>query len=200
MGKMRKQEFLCALKKRLAKLPPKEAAERLNFFSEMIDDKIEDGLSEEAAIFEIGSSEKIAAEILVEAPLMRAMDFKRKRTVGIGIMLLIILGSPVWLSLIIAAFAIVISLYAALVSIVVSLWAVFVSFVASALASVIAGVFFAACGNALQGVAFISAGLVLAGLAILLFYGCKEATQGTVALTTQGASQIKSLFGRMVGR
>ena len=193
---MRKQEFLHALKKRLSGLSAKEATERLNFYSEMIDDKIEDGLSEEAAVRDVGTTEKIAAEILAEAPLVRTTGKEHGRGVGAGTVLLLVLGSPVWLSLLIAAFAVVISLYAVLFSLVISLWSVLVSFIAAAPASVIVGIAFAVCGNALSGLATVGAGLTLAGLAIFLFFGCKAATRGSVELLKWSGRQIKKPFVR----
>lgn len=193
---MRKQEFLYTLKRRLSGLSAKEAAERISFYSEMIDDKMEDGLSEEAAVFEVGSAEKIAAEILAEAPVLSLANAKPTKNFNTGTLILLVLGSPIWLSLLIAAFAVVISLYAVLFSVIISLWAVFVSFVAAAPAGVIVGTIFALCGNALSGVATVSAGLVLAGLAIFLSYGCKAATKGSVELLKWSVKQIKKPFIR----
>ena len=197
---MRKREFLYALKRRLSGLSARETAERLNFYSEMIDDKIEDGLTEEAAVLEIGSTEKIAAEILADAPLIKTTGTKGGKTLSAGAIFLLVLGSPVWLSLLIAAFAVIISLCAALWSVVISLWAVFVSFVAAAPASVIAGIIFALCGNALSGVATVGAGLVLSGLAIFIFYGGVAATKGTLLLAKWGGRCIRSCFVRKVSR
>lgn len=42
---MNKNEFLSALKARLSALPPNELEERLEFYSEMLEDRIEEGLS-----------------------------------------------------------------------------------------------------------------------------------------------------------
>ena len=57
-----------------------------------------------------------------------------------------------------------------------------------------AGIGFAISLNSLGGVALIGAGLVCAGLAIFLFYGCKEATKGTALLTQKIALGIKKCF------
>ena len=46
---MSKQEFLDQLRARLSGLPRQDVIERLNFYSEMIDDRMEEGLSEEDA-------------------------------------------------------------------------------------------------------------------------------------------------------
>ena len=47
---MNKQEFLSQLRKGLAGLPQNDIEERLAFYGEMIDDRIEEGLSEEEAV------------------------------------------------------------------------------------------------------------------------------------------------------
>ena len=47
---MQKQAFLDALRSQLAGLPEAEINERLNFYSEMIDDRMEEGLTEEEAV------------------------------------------------------------------------------------------------------------------------------------------------------
>ena len=44
---MRKQEFIAVLRKKLSALPRRDAEERIAFYSEMIDDRIEEGLLEE---------------------------------------------------------------------------------------------------------------------------------------------------------
>ena len=50
---MNKQEFLSRLRKQLKGLEDKE--ERITFYSEMIDDRMEEGLSEEEAVAAVGS-------------------------------------------------------------------------------------------------------------------------------------------------
>lgn len=107
---------------------------------------------------------------------------------------LLILGSPIWLSLLIAAFAVLLALYIVMWSVVISLWAVFACFAASAVAGIPAAVILVFEGEVLQGVALIGAALVLAGLAIFLFFGCKGATKGVLTLTKQAATAIKKRF------
>ena len=47
---MNKQEFLDALRRALSGVPLEEIEERVGFYGEMIDDRIEEGLSEVAAV------------------------------------------------------------------------------------------------------------------------------------------------------
>ena len=66
---MNKQEFLMRLREGLSGLPQNEIEERLTFYSEMIDDRIEEGLSEEQAIGEIGDIDEIISQIVADIPL-----------------------------------------------------------------------------------------------------------------------------------
>ena len=50
---MTKAEFLSVFKKKLSALPRKEREEGLSFYTEMIDDRMEEGLSEEEAVAEV---------------------------------------------------------------------------------------------------------------------------------------------------
>lgn len=47
---MRKEEFLAALRTALGKLPEQEILASLDFYAEMIDDRMEDGATEEEAV------------------------------------------------------------------------------------------------------------------------------------------------------
>lgn len=195
---MGKEAFLAQLRKSLAGLPKDDIEERLSFYGEMIDDRMEDGLTEEAAVAEVGSIEEIAAQAITEIPLAKLAKerIKPKHRLRAWEILLLVLGSPVWLPLLISAFAVVLSLYVSLWAVIVSLWAVFVSVIACAIAGVLAGVGFICTGKIPSGFAMIGAALVCAGLAIFLFFGCNLAAKGTVQLARLFILWIKHLFIR----
>jgi uncharacterized membrane protein len=71
---MKRQEFLDALSKSLSGIPKHEIIERLNFYSEMIDDRIEDGLSEEDAVADIGTVSFIALQMTNELQIQNISD------------------------------------------------------------------------------------------------------------------------------
>ena len=199
---MRKYEFLEALRGRLYGLPERELSERLAFYGEMIDDRMEEGVPEEDAVSAIGPVEQVAEQILSEIPLARLAKekIKPRRSPAAWEIVLLALGSPIWLSLAIAAFAVLISVYAVLWSLIVSVWAVFVSLAASSLGGVLGGVGFALAGEALAGLALIGAGIVCAGLSILLFFACIGATKGIVWLTGRIALGVKKCFLKKEGK
>ena len=193
---MNKQEFLDQLRLELSGLPKEDLEERLNFYSEMIDDRIEDGLSEEEAVNEIGPSEEIASQIIAETPLSIIVKerVKPKRRLKAWEIVLLILGAPLWIPLLIAAFAVLFSLYIVLWSLVIALWAIDVAFIAASVAGIAGGCILLIKGERLSALMSFSIGLIMAGLSIFLFFGCKAATKGTVVLTKKMGLGIKTLF------
>ncbi len=75
---MTKIQFLLTLNKSLSGLPQDEIEERLTFYSEMIDDRMEEGLSEDEAIAAIGSVEEIVTQSVEEIPLTKIVKNKVK--------------------------------------------------------------------------------------------------------------------------
>ena len=195
---MKKQEFLAALRARLSDLPIADAEERLLFYSESIDDRMEDGLAEEEAVTAIGSADEIVEQILAEIPLARLVKEKvrpRRRLQGWEILLLAI-GAPIWLSLAVSALAVILSLYAALWAVVISLWAVFASLAACAFGGLAVGIGLAVGGYTFTGLTLLSAGLVCTGLSILCFLACGGATKGTAILAKKLVLGMKFAFIR----
>lgn len=195
---MTKQAFLAELRARLEGLPQEEVKERMIFYAEMIDDLMEDGFSEEEAVAKLGSAEDAAARILAEIPLplMIKERIKPKRRLRAWEIVLLAVGSPIWVSLLIAAAAVVLALYVSLWAVIISLWAVFGSLAASGLGGILGGAVLIAQGNVFSGLALIGAGLVCLGLAVLAFLGCREGTKGVLGLARKGVYGIKKCFVR----
>lgn len=193
---MSKQEFLARLRKGLSGLPQEDIEERLGFYSEMIEDQMEEGISEEEAVSAVGAVDEIVAQVVAQTPIARIAKerIKSKRWPSAGQIVLLALGSPLWLSLVIAAFAVIFSLSISLWAIIISFWAVFSSLIGCGFGGVIAGVIFAGSGNVLSGIAMLAAGMICAGLSIFMFYGCKAATKGCLILTKKLAAWIRKCF------
>ena len=191
---MTKLEFLIRLKDRLNGLPENEKEERVNFYAEIIDDKIEDGLLEEKAVEEVGKIDDIVAQILADYSIIQlaTQKIKRNRRLKSSEIVLLSVGSIVWLPLLISAIAVAFSLYASVWAILVSLWAVFGSFVATSIASLPFGIVYFVLGNLPVGLFIISASSVLAGLSIFTFFACKYLTALTLLVTKKVLTKIKS--------
>ena len=192
---MTKQEFLAALGGALSVLPQEEREERLSFYGEMIDDRIEEGLPEEEAVAQIGSVDAAAAQILGErTPVAAVKEDKPKRKTWQTVLL--ILGAPVWAPLLIAAAAVVFAGFIVLWALIVSLWALFASLAAGGVGGIAFGITYAAVGEraGALGIGTLAAGLIQAGLAIFLFFACKAATAGMARLTKKFALWLKKRF------
>lgn len=193
---MKRLEFLLQLRERLSCLPQDDMEERLTFYNEMIDDLLEEGLSEQEAVAQIGNVNEIASQILQDTPLSTLVKerIKPKQRMKPWQIVLLAVGSPLWFSLLMAALAVGICLYTVLWVLVICLWAVFAAVAACALGGMVGGGIFAASGNRLAGIATIGAALVCAGVSIFLFCGCKAATKGAARLTGKIISATKRCF------
>lgn len=178
---MKKIEFLIQLRDRLAGLDESEILESLEYWGELIDDRMEEGMNEESAVASVGTPAAAAGAILSEKPIAKLVKarVKPKRRLAVWEIVLFWVGSPIWLSLIIAALAVVLSVYVSIWAVVVSIWAAEFSFAVTALATPVLAI---VSGNVGVALFYLGAGLLLAGLAIFLFYGCKATTRGAVWL------------------
>lgn len=193
---MNKQEFLEQLRKGLSGLPKDDISERLTFYGEMIDDRMEEGVPEETAVREIGTVDELVSQSIADIPLGKLVKetITPKKKLKAWEIVLLVLGSPIWLSLLIAVLAVILSVYVVLWSAIVALWAVFTAVAACGLAGIAAGVYFAVGGNVLTGIAVIGAGIACAGLSVFLFFGCMAATKGILKLTKKLSVFIKNRF------
>lgn len=196
MENMCKEEFLKALREGLNGLPQADIDERLTFYGEMLDDRMEEGLSEEEAVAAIGPVDQVINEIVAETPLTKIVKekIKPKRQLKPWEIVLLVLGFPLWFPLSIVAFVLVLVFYIVLWVLVICLWAIELSLWVCALAGVAAAVLYMARGYVGFGIMLFGAGLFLAGLSIFLFFGCKAATVGTAKLAKKIVHGIKRLF------
>ena len=66
---MTRRQFLNDLYRRLGSLSTEEAEEHLTYYAEMLADRMEEGMTEEEAVAELGGTDRIIARILEEIPL-----------------------------------------------------------------------------------------------------------------------------------
>lgn len=169
---MNKDEFLNDLCHALKGLPYEEVNKTLDYYSELIDDAVEDGADEKTFIAGLEDVETIAERITDETSIRKlvAREVKGKRF-SVPAIILIIVGSPVWLSILIAVAASLLALYVSVWSVVVSFFAADVAFAASAVLAVVAMPFVFAESVA-KALFFLGTAIACAGIAILGFFGC----------------------------
>ena len=196
---MNKQQFLEVIRDKINGLPQSDIEKSLEFYREMIDDRIEDGFTEEEAVEAMGSIDDIAAQIFMDTPLPKLVKAKVRpsRALRTWEIVLLILGSPVWVPLLLAACIIFLAIYVVIWSVVIVLYAADLCFAAAGITGIIAGTFLASGGNASQGLILIGAGMVCAGIAILLFFACNQVA---IAVAKLGKMIIRSTKSRFIRR
>ena len=193
---MNKNEFLATLRERLNGLPEEDIIKSMDFYGEMIDDRMEDGMSEAEAVSDLGNIEDIISQILSEVSLPKLVKekVKPKRELKTLEIILLILGAPLWIPLVAAVILTVLTIY-------LSVWSVIISLYAVDLAVAICGLIFIGLAVALLvdgqfapcGILF-GAGLVFLGLSILLFFGFNLVTKGILWLSKKALIGIKGWF------
>lgn len=202
---MNKIEFMEELYHLLKPLSKADRQQHLDFYTEMIDDRMEDGISEAEAVAVLGSPADIAAQILGDMPP------KKVRKYPVWAIILIVLGSPLWITLLLATAAVVISvaisLVAVYIAVFISLWAVIAALYATDLglllgflAGIAGGVFYLLQSVTAPGIAFLGAGLVCAGCAVLLFFLCNLLARQFWRLNKWSALKIVGIFRRKGGK
>lgn len=195
---MDKLDFLLKLEEALSQLPEEDRQASIEYYAELIDDRIEDGMPENEAVESLGLVEKIAEQILMDMPLGKLVKSKvknRRKMRGWEITLLI-LGFPLWFPILVAVLAVIFSVYVSLWSAVISLYATFVALAASALGVIFGGVALCIFSGIPQGLFLLGVGLICAGLALLFLPVCNLAAKGMVWIGKKLLLWIKSWFIR----
>lgn len=172
---MNKTGFLDELYRLLGTLPKAERQQHIDYYEEMIDDRMEDGLSEEEAVAALGSAADIATQILGEIPP------KPARKIRVWAVVLIVLGSPIWLMLLLSIATVVLCIVASIVTVYLLIWACIatlycgvLALLAGAFAGIAGGVHYLIGGITAPGILFLGGALVCIGSSIVLFFICNK--------------------------
>lgn len=188
---MKKSDFLKELRVKLRDIPDADAMASIAYYGEIIDDRMDEGLSEEEAVAAVGNVDTIAQNIIAELPVIPPA--KQNRRLRWWEITLLILGFPVWFSLLVAVAAVVFSLWISLWSVVISLYATAIALGASAIGCILGSFFMIADGIGAVLVVWGGA-LVCAGLTILMFMLSNLAAKGLISLTKLTWKGIKRSF------
>ncbi len=198
---MTKNEFSAALREALFGWPEADVARTLEYYEEMIDDRIEDGMPEEEAVAAMGSIGDILNTVAADAPLPTLVKarVKPRRPLRAWEVVLLILGSPLWLTFLLAALCLVLAGYAVLWALIITLWAVAAALLVCGGAMIVPTVVYAVQGNLPAVIFAIGCGAVLCGVGLLLGVAARFTTKGCAALMRVTGRGIKRLFVRKDG-
>lgn len=194
---MTKTQFMATLGARLARLPSEDVAKTLEYYAEMIDDRIEDGLSEAEAVAAMGEMDEIVKNAIDEMPLMHlvAERIKPKRTLRAFEIVLLVLGSPIWLSVAISLVAVFLSVYASLWSVLIGCYAGVVGgLVGGTVGGLGAAMLFVIKGSAVSAVLMLGGAFASFGIFVPLCLCLNKLTVLVACWSKRFLCFVKSLF------
>lgn len=167
---MNRKTFFYELRKGLSGLPKNDVEKTIEYYNEMIDDRIEDGLSESEAVASIGSVEQIVPQILADASLPQLVKerLSNKRKLRGWEILLLILGFPLWFPLVLTGLVLFFTFFLVIWILILTFYSIVLSFCIAGISSIVFSVISFGTGEFTQGLLWLGAGLLLVGLAILL--------------------------------
>ena len=187
---MNKQEYLEAIRSRISAMPADDVNRFMDYYSEMIDDRVEDGLSEEEAVADMGSPEAAVEQILEEMPLTKLVKekIKPKHELKALEVILIVLGSPVWIPLLITAAVLLLTLWIVAFALLISFYAV------AGIGGLICTIPLFVAHSPYTAVLMLGAALIGVGIAILFVVSVKPVTVGIFKVCKASVNGIKRMF------
>ena len=160
----------------------------------MIDDRMEDGLSEEDAVADMDAPDDVVDQILADMPLTKLVKEKIKPSHRLKAweIILLILGSPIWAPLLLTA--IVIAMAVVILALLLSFYAIVLSMAVAGIGGLLGVIPFFVTQNVPAALFMLGAAFAGIGLAILFIVAVKPVTIGIFKLYKASVNGIKRMF------
>lgn len=191
---MSKQDYIRALNRALRRIRADEREKFLSYYAELIDDMTDGGMDEWEAVAALEPVEVVAGPILEDAAAQGLLKAKRNpMTIA-----LLVIGSPLWLSIMLVFLAL-------LLVVVVLVWALAVCFCAVEVTFALGGLFglfmmfYCFSDGLISIIGFLGGGLILTGLALLLFFPLMKLLKLMAVETVKCGKGIINYFTKKAG-
>ena len=191
---MNKTEFTEQLRAALKGLAEEDLKKSVDYYEEMIDDRMEDGIPEEEAVNGLGSIDEIKNKILKEIPIVNIVKEKIKPKRGLAgwEIALLVIGSPVWVPIVLSLIITGLSIYMTFWIIILSLYVTDLSLFLSGILGIVAA--FMQTNGFATGLFLSGIGITLTGVSVLLFFGFNQITKWMFILSKKFVLWLKKLF------
>lgn len=191
---MNKTEFTEQLRAALKGLSEEDLKKSVDYYEEMIDDRMEDGIPEEEAVNGLGSIDEIKDKILKEIPITNIVKekIKPKRSLAGWEIALLVIGSPVWVPIVLSLIITGLSIYMTFWIIILSLYVTDLSLFISGILGIVAA--FMQTNGFATGLFLSGIGITLTGVSVLLFFGFNQITKWMFILSKKFLLWLKKLF------
>ena len=177
---MNRNQFIDILARKLSKMPEKELKQTIDYYYEIISDKMNDGMTEEQAIESLGSLDEIVTDTLSDASdsceTVKEKKESKWKNITIGATAII------WVPVLIGLFGGLIALYISLWAIVISLGAITLATGVGTLVSIL-GIVDICTGAVASGLTIISMGIGSLGLSFIFYTITVYSGKGMILLT-----------------
>lgn len=191
---MNKQEYLAQLRAALACLPEGEIEESVAFYAEMIDDRVADGLTEEEAMAQLDDPKAAARAIIADLPVVPRTVVRTKQRNRVLYWTLVILGSPLWLTLLLAAGMLVLAGLLTIWCLILGLWLLAAGLLAGGPLGIGVCLWALAVGQPAYGVFELGSGLLCFGLGLFCLHGAVAASKTLMQVSRQWIAKAKAPF------
>ncbi|MBR3988402.1 MAG: DUF1700 domain-containing protein [Clostridia bacterium] len=186
---MTKNEFTKVLKSKINHLPKSERRKILQYYYEMISERMEDGMTEAEAIDALGNIDELLSEYS-PAP----SEPRRGVRLRAWHIIMLIIGAPLWISLVAAMLCIMLAFYIIIWVLVICFYVVFAALAASGFALTMASFLSFFYGGAPYFFLLFGAGAFLSGLAIMWLIVCNLFAKAMAKVTGKSAKGIFRFF------
>lgn len=191
---MNKREYLDRLTELLACLPPDQRVESVSFYAEMIDDRVEEGMTEEEAVAALDAPGVAAEAILDDLPAVPRAVAKTRRKSRMLLWAIVIVGWPVLLPLLVSFVAAAVVIYLAIWLCAASVWLVAIGMLIGLPFGIVCAFWGLAAGNIPFAVVQLGASLLCGALGALCLRGAFVATRQFARLSRLWAAKALSPF------
>lgn len=192
---MNKEIFLKELALYLKKMKRVDKDRYITFYDEMISDYIENGISEEDAVIKIGAPKRVAEELLESHGSVK-IDIPSTGNSTSNI-ILIILGFPLWGSLLLAGILLLVSIYIFLWCIPFATGIGCIGFFSTSIISIIGSPFI--MGKSFSvGIIQLGTGIASIGIAILLGFATIKSSKKFIDITRKFNIKFVALLKKRV--
>lgn len=191
---MTRDEFLNRLGELLACLPADQVEETKQFYAEAVADRMEDGMSEEEAVAAMGTPGEVAEATLDDLPAVpRAIARTRRRSTAL-LWVLTIVGSPVWVPLLLAFAAVAVTVYVCIWVLALCVWVIAACFGAVGITNLALMTVGVKVGLVPYALVTLGCGIALIGAALLMGAGAWAVSKQIARLSALWAKKTVSPF------
>lgn len=189
---MNKSQFLDEVRRRLAGFSQADIDRFLDYCQEMIDDRMEDGLSEEEAVAVLGSPEDVVSQLLMDSPVRQESGSERPAgTLKAWQIAVLALSSPIWIPLVFSLVMTVVGLGIGIVATALGLYCAAGGLILGGAAMLVAG----PVKYMLPDLLFLlAAGALLVGIGLLMILALNGFVRVLIRLVKWAGSKIRPMF------